>query len=189
MLTERVTRAPVMRAGAVVGVLLGALGAGQAMAQPGGTSYVNARVVDVEPIVRHVTVQRPRQECWEELVYQQSPGRPHAAGQTIAGAIVGAAIGRQFGGGSGRDAATVAGALAGSAVAAQRAQRVAAARGPGQVHAVPVERCEVVQERFTEQRVEGYWVTYAYQGQRYRTRMPHDPGDRIRLRVTVQPVG
>jgi uncharacterized protein YcfJ len=133
-----------------------------------------------------VTVQRPRQECWEELVYQRSP-RPPAAGHAIAGAIVGAAIGRQFGSGSGRDAATVAGAVAGSAVASQRAQRLAA--GQGQVYAVPVERCQVVQERHTEQRVEGYWVTYAYQGQRYRTRMPHDPGDRIRLRVTVQPVG
>jgi uncharacterized protein YcfJ len=162
-----------------------------ATSQAATTSYVYARVVDVEPIVRHVTVQRPRRECWEEIVYQREPaGRPFgAAGQTLAGGIIGAAIGRQFGGGSGRDAATVAGAIAGSAVANERAHRVVAARGPGAVHAVPVERCEVVNERFTEERIDGYWVTYAYQGQRYRMRTSQPPGDRVQLRVSVQPVG
>lgn len=168
-----------------------ALVSGTAAAQPGSTSYVYARVVDVEPIVRHVTVQRPRQECWEEIAYRREPARRPfgAAGQTLAGGIIGAAIGRQFGGGSGRDAATVAGAIAGSAVANERAHRNAAARRPTAVRAVPMQHCEMVNERFTEERVEGYWVTYAYDGNRYRMRTSRPPGDRVRLRVNVQPVG
>lgn len=168
-----------------------ALAAGSITAvQAANTSYVSARVVDVEPIVRHVTVQRPRQECWEEVVYQRDRAtrRGGVAGPTLAGGIVGAAIGRQFGGGSTRDALTVMGAIAGSAVANDRANRRAAERGPDTVRAVPVQRCETVSERFVEERVEGYWVTYQYQGQRYRMRTSQPPGDRVQLRVSVQPV-
>jgi uncharacterized protein YcfJ len=172
-------------------ITVAALAAGSATAAHAATtSYVYARVVDVEPIVRHVTVQRPRQECWEEVVYQrESAARPGSvAGQTLAGGIVGAAIGRQFGGGSTRDALTVMGAIAGSAVANDRAHRRAAAQGPGTVRAVPVQHCQTVSERFVEERVEGYWVTYQYQGQRYRMRTSQPPGDRVRLQVSVQPV-
>jgi uncharacterized protein YcfJ len=151
-------------------------------AHRGVTEYVYARVVDVDPIVRYVTVERPRQQCWEDTVYQ--PDRPlRVAGTTLAGGIVGGAIGRQFGDGRGRDALTLIGSLAGAAVANQRA-----IRRNGYV-AVPVERCELVSERFTEERVDGYRVTYQYQGQRHTMRTTTPPGDRIRLRVDVVPVG
>jgi uncharacterized protein YcfJ len=103
-------------------------------------------------------------------------------GPTIAGGIVGAAIGRQFGSGRDRDALTMIGAVAGSAIANQRAQRNQGYRE------VPVQRCEVVNERVTEQRVDGYLVTYQYQGRRYTTRTATPPGDRIALAVDVRPL-
>ncbi len=38
-------------------------------------------------------------------------------------------------------------------------------------------------------RIDGYRVTYEYNGIRQTTQLPYDPGDRIRVRVDVQPEG
>lgn len=159
-----------------------AVASGAALASHGVSEYVYARVVDVEPIVRYVTVERPREQCWQETAYEAN--RPlRVAGTTLAGAVVGGAVGRQFGGGRGRDALTLIGSIAGAAVANERA-----VRRNGYV-AVPVERCEIVSERFTEERVLGYNVTYQYRGQRHTMRTSTPPGERVRLRVDVVPVG
>jgi uncharacterized protein YcfJ len=173
--------------------MLGALASTGALADHSrGAQYVYAPVVGVQPIVRYVTVERPRRECWEETVYQPHPGaRPlSVAGPTIAGGLLGGVIGHQFGSGSGRDAMTILGTLVGSAVANQHAVRNQLYRSGGlQAVAVPVQRCEVVSERVREERIDGYDVTYEYAGQLYRTRLPQDPGDRVQLRVSVRPVG
>lgn len=152
------------------------------------TEYVYARVVDVDPMVRYVTVDRPREECWTGYEQRRS-GSFGVPGQTAAGAVLGAVIGRQFGGGSGKDALTVIGAAAGGAIARERALRNGAPRvGEREVRDVPVERCEVVSERVTEERVDGYLVTYNYQGRNYTMQTATPPGDRIRLAVDVRPV-
>jgi len=82
-------------------------------------AVVSARVVGVEPMVRYVTVNRPREQCWDEIV-REPVRRYGVAGTTAAGTVVGAAIGRQFGSGNDRDALTVLGAVAGGAVAHPR---------------------------------------------------------------------
>jgi uncharacterized protein YcfJ len=157
-------------------------GHAHAHGHPSATHYVYARVVDVDPLVRYVTVERPRRECWDEIVNE--PTRPFGvAGPTIAGGIVGAAVGRQFGSGEDRDALTLIGAVAGAAVANQRAVR-------NQGYAtreVAVERCEVVAEHYTEERIDGYLVTYEHDGRRYRMQTATPPGERIRLAVDVRP--
>ncbi|HEX7079675.1 MAG TPA: glycine zipper 2TM domain-containing protein [Gammaproteobacteria bacterium] len=172
-----------------IGAMAGALAAADAAAGPRGmTDYVYARVVDVEPIVRYVTVRRPREECWDEVVQVPVRDRPFVvAGPAIAGGLIGGAIGRQFGHGDGRDALTLLGAIAGSAVASERAARNRAYEG--HVRETTVERCEVVTERHTEERIDGYRVTYQYRGRRDTIVMPHPPGERVRLRVTAVPVG
>lgn len=145
-------------------------------------AVVSARVVGVEPVVRYVTVDRPRQQCWDEIV--REPVRPYGvAGQTAAGSIVGAAIGRQFGSGNDRDILTVLGAVAGGAVARERAIR----NGAGAVRDVAVQRCEVVHDRVSEQVVDGYLVTYRLDGRNYTLRTDRHPGDWIEL--AAQPVG
>jgi uncharacterized protein YcfJ len=145
-----------------------------------GPDVAYGRVISAEPMVRYVTVDRPRQECYDDYVREAAPG---VAGQTIAGGVIGAAIGRQFGGGSGRDLATVLGATFGAAIANQRAQRNLGYRE------VPVQRCELVSNPVTEQVIDGYVVTYVYQGRRYTTRTATPPGERIELAVEVRPVG
>jgi uncharacterized protein YcfJ len=144
-------------------------------------AVVSARVVDVEPLVRYVQVDRPREQCWNEVV--REPVRPFGvAGQTAAGSIIGAAIGRQFGSGNDRDALTVIGAAAGGAVAHRRAvvNQGYATRD------VAVQRCEVVHDRVTEQVVDGYLVTYRLEGQRYTMRTDRHPGEFVQ--IAAQPV-
>jgi uncharacterized protein YcfJ len=149
-------------------------------------------IIDVEPLVHEVTITRPRQECWLETAVAPAhrPRRP-IAGPVIAGGLIGGIIGHQFGRGRGNDAMTVIGTLAGSAIASEAAlerERHAVAAGYGRE--VTTQRCELVSEEYTEERVDGYRVMYDYMGQRYATVMPEPPsGDRIRLRVTVEAAG
>jgi uncharacterized protein YcfJ len=163
-----------------------------------------ARVVDVDPIMYRVRVSEPRRVCFEETRYEPSgsdrgygyrAGTPHsAAGPMILGGVLGAAVGNQIGSGDGRRAATVAGALIGSAIGHDVAAR-RDARGAAYRYAEPaierseytVERCEVRREDRWEERVEAYDVTYEYLGRHYRTRMAHDPGPQLRVRVDVRP--
>ncbi len=151
----------------------------------GGPQRAYGRVVAVDPVVRYVTVDRPQEQCWDEVV--RKPAAPFGVtGQTIAGGVIGAAIGRQFGGGSGRDLATALGAVAGSMVANERAQRNLAY---ADTRDVTVQRCEVVRNPVTEQVIDGYDVAYVYQGRRYTTRTATRPGERIELAVDVRPAG
>lgn len=135
--------------------------------------YVQARVVAVQPIYETIVVQRPVQTCHREVV-ETYVSRPSVAGQTLAGAIVGAAIGRQFGDGHGRDALTLLGAAAGSAVANERALR----RQSGEVTVVrePVERCTTTYQRQAERQLTGYWVDYRHRGRQYRVLRNEPPG-------------
>lgn len=148
--------------------------------------YDYARVVSADPIVRYVTVRRPVQNCWNDVEYfTVNRPAPGVGAQTLAGAIVGGVIGHQFGSGRGNDAATVAGTLIGAAIANDSAHR-----RHGYVatqHSRPVRRCETVVREHREERIDGYRVTYRYNGQTYRTRMPYDPGRELRVRVDIRP--
>ena len=107
-----------------------------ATAEAHGPRHGHARVVGLEPVYEAVVVETPVTTCHTEYV-ERAVDSPRVAGQTLAGAIVGAAIGRQFGDGDGRDAMTLIGAAAGSAVAHQRAVR----RNGVTIVSEPVERC------------------------------------------------
>lgn len=151
--------------------------------------YDYARVLSVTPIVRYVTVRTPVQECWEETRHYSVERRPNTAGGALIGAIIGGVVGHQFGSGRGNDAATVAGTLIGAAVGSDTARKRAYERGDygTTTYAKPIRRCETNYQAREEERIDGYQVVYRYNGQRYSTRMPHDPGKRIRVRVDVRP--
>jgi len=159
-----------------------------------------ARVLDVDPIVRRVRVSEPRRECYQETRYETdryyedrdrgryASERP-AAGSMILGGIIGAAVGNQIGSGDGRRAATVAGALIGSAIGhdtagrrTNRGERAYTVERP-----YTVERCDVRYDERWEERIEGYRVTYEYNGRQFTTRLPYDPGPRLRVQVNVRP--
>lgn len=153
-----------------------------------GAQYAYARVLSVQPIVRKVKVKRPVRQCYRDVEYYSvdRPARGTGA-NTLVGAIVGGVVGHQFGSGRGNDAATVAGTLIGAAIANDAAQR---RYGYETVeHARPVERCKTKIKKIREERIDGYHVVYRFNGQKYATRMPYDPGREIRVRVDVRPVG
>lgn len=150
--------------------------------------YDYARVVDADPIVRRVRVETPQRECWNEVQEVYPASRPPLTtdnlGSTVLGAVIGGVIGHQFGKGRGRDAATIAGTVIGGSVGRNTADARSGRYGPEER---TVERCEVRYEDTYEERIEGYNVEYEYHGRRYHTQLPYDPGDRIRIRVDVEP--
>lgn len=171
-------------AGMTAAVMLLGL-ATQAVAKP---VYDHADVISSKPIVRYITVSTPVQECWDDVEYYTVEQRPPGVGaRTLAGAIIGGVIGHQFGSGSGNDAATVAGTLIGATVGNRSAYRNGT-YGPVQ-YSRPVKRCETQYREHQEERIDGYHVVYRYHGQKYATRMPYDPGRKIRVRVDIQPAG
>ncbi len=176
-------------AGAALAVLL--LAAAPAQADRRGQSgavYDYAKVIRVEPIVRVVTVTTPVRECWNETrEYAVERGHGNNGGATLFGAILGGVIGHQFGSGSGNDAATAVGALLGAAIGNDAARRAPDRGYERDTYARPVRRCQTNYSSHEEERIDGYNVTYRYHGQKYRTRMPYDPGDKLRIRVDVRP--
>jgi uncharacterized protein YcfJ len=134
-----------------------------------------ARVIEATPMYQRID--QPRQECWNETQVEQRSDAPVGA---IVGGIAGGVIGHQFGGGRGRDAATVGGAVAGALVG----NEVDRDRG-GEVVTRDVQRCRTVND--SSQVISGYNVRYEYDGHEFRTRTTSDPGDRIQVRVDVQP--
>lgn len=149
---------------------LAALAAGLLGAAAGAHAAEYANVVSATPVMQ--SVGSPRQECVQgaQVVQQQ----PSGAGALI-GAIVGGVAGNQFGHGVGRAAATGLGVVAGSAIG----NNVEA--GNAGTATVPVERCRTVNGY--ENRVVGYDVVYDYNGQRYTTRLPRDPGPKLAIDV------
>jgi len=145
--------------------------------------YDYARVISAQPIVRYVTVRTPMRECWQDTGYYRAYDHPRRmARRTVAGAIIGGVVGHQFGRGHGKDAATIAGSLIGAAVAHGPAHRRVR-------YSRPVERCQTRYRNHQEQRIDGYSVLYRYKGQKYSTRMPYDPGNRIKVRIDIRPAG
>ena len=153
-------------------------------------AYDYAKVISSQPIIRYVTVKTPVRECWQDTEYYTAYNRPHGlTGSTLAGALIGGVIGHQFGGGHGKDAATIAGTLIGGSIGAGAAHRRAGVGyGPVQ-YSRPVERCETRYRDQRERRIDGYNVVYRYNGQNYSTRMPYDPGHKIKVRIDIRPAG
>ena len=138
------------------------------------------RVVRVQPRIEQVRT--PRQECRTDYVQAPVHQQRSQAG-TVIGGIAGALLGSQVGSGNGKVAAAAAGAIAGGMVG-DNVDNNGRAYGP-QVQEQAVQRCRTVDS--VQERTNGYNVTYDYHGHSYTTVMNRDPGDRVRLRVSVEP--
>lgn len=68
------------------------------------------------------------------------------------------------------------------------AQKAAAdASGPGKGSEAAAPPCRTVMVEREERRISGYDVEYRYKGELYLSRMDVDPGNKLRIRVTVAP--
>jgi uncharacterized protein YcfJ len=151
------------------------------MAHADAAFYDQARVRDVSPEYEKINV--PRTECRSEYVPNSYRRRDtgNLLGPVIGG-VAGGLLGAQVGRGNGRTAAAAAGAAIG-ALTGDRLSRGDDDYGYGERE---VRRCSDVDH--WERRIVGYRVDYEYQGRNYTTVLPYDPGNRLRVRVSVDPV-
>jgi len=150
-----------------------------------------ATVVDSTPIYKTVRVTIPHQECWEEVAYtNRYNDYTHDGGRGAGGVLVGGVIGGAIGHAVGhrkrnKQVGTLIGAVLGATIGnAYTNQRDRIRHTNYGVE----ERCEVIEEIHTEQRIVGYSVRYRYNNVTYSTRTDTDPGDTIRVRVAITPI-
>ncbi len=145
-----------------------------------------ARVDHVEPIYRVVNVPVSREECGYEEVTRYSPSQVSSSRSytpLILGGILGGVVGNRFGKGHGRDALTIAGTMLGASVGHDTTRNHVEARP----YRTTEQRCHTVTDYRERQELEGYRVSYRYNGRRYTRMMSHDPGERVRVEVDVRP--
>lgn len=155
----------------------------------GATTYDRARVVDVEPLYETVSYDVPVEQCRQERVRYSKPRQQHASATgPLLGALIGGAIGNAVGHEKrNKQVGTVVGALLGGSIGADISRRNHSQHG-STVRYGTEQICNVMHEVREEERLAGYNVTYVYAGETYTTRMRRDPGDSIRVRVSVRPV-
>lgn len=163
-------------------------------ADPPSSYYVSADVLRVDPIYTTRTIEQPVRHCTNEtreVVHQHDYERRRPDENYFVpglfGGVIGGLIGNQFGGGSGKKALTVIGALAGSSIARDAARR----RNDDRDHYHNSNRTKVCRTTYETEVVEdvsAYDVTYEYGGKQFSKRMTEHPGERVRIRVQLEPV-
>ena len=143
-------------------------------------SYTDyATVTSVEKVYKQYRTEEPYQECYiKETLQNQGDG---SATNEIMGAILGGAIGNQFGEGDGKEVMTLAGIVLGASMA-NDAER---ANSTGQV-VVSQEVCETKVKKSIERRLSHYLVHIDYEGRDLAftsKKRPYD--DVIKVKVTV----
>lgn len=159
-------------------------------------TYDYAKVITVKPVVERYEVNQPIERCWNEKVAvrysdhnrsRQYRSKSHTP--EIVGAIIGGVIGNRVGkngGGRARDVATIAGAVLGGSIA-----RDSKYRNKNRYETTryeTIERCEVKDSYVTKEHVVGYDVAYRYRGSVFHTTTDQHPGDKIKVKVSVNPV-
>lgn len=141
-----------------------------------------ARVLRVEPVVRHLERHAPERACrYEAVRYGPPAGRSHdVAGAMIVGGVIGGMIGHELG--DGRDGAVLLGTLIGTSLAHDATHRAT----PAAYGSVYEERCRVVSRPRVEEHIDAYRVSYRHRGEIRTTRLPYDPGPRVRVYTGVR---
>lgn len=145
-------------------------------------SYDFAEVLRADPIFQRVILREEEQRCDDEAVYERIESNGGNRAGTVLGAIIGGVVGNQIGSGSGRVAATVGGAVVGGAIgnrSGEQQGRVVEEVRPG---------CRIVEVERESRELIGYEVEYRHKGDVYISRMNHDPGNRLQIRVAITPV-
>ena len=161
----------------------------------------HARVSSAEPQYENINV--PRNECSSHWVNEDDDRvgtapqntQPRQYGGAIVGGLAGGVLGHQVGNGRGKDVATALGAVLGAVAGNQiQNQYTQTQHDNGQYGGNvgykqaqrEVQRCRTVYD--VQSRITGYLVSYDYRGQQYSTLMNTNPGSRLPVRVSVDPI-
>ena len=144
-----------------------------------GSFVDSATVNSVEKVYKQYMVEEPYRECYiKETLQNQGDG---SATNELFGAVLGGAIGNQFGEGDGNDAMTLFGALMGASIANDMEKT----NSTGQV-VVSQEVCENKVRQTIEKRLSHYKINVEYEGRDLSftsKKRPYD--DVIKVKVTV----
>jgi len=143
-----------------------------------------ARVTSVVPVYRTVQIAEPREQCYEEEVSRYNDDY-NSATPMIAGGIVGAVIGNQFGKGNGKTFMTVAGTVLGGSIGRDVGMKN---KRHGYYAPQTETHCEIINDYREEEELDGYRVTYRYHGEKFSTTLPYHPGKRLKLDVSIKPL-
>jgi uncharacterized protein YcfJ len=138
-----------------------------------GRHYDYAKVVKVKPVYREVRVSAPIRECWDEPVVYSTVGYSHpksASGMAVGG-ILGGVIGHQVGKGRSKKLATALGVIMGAGIG-HEAVNGHVQSSQDHSYTQYEEQCEVQHQVSYDEVIDGYDVTYRYQGERYQVEMP-----------------
>ena len=143
-----------------------------------GSFVDSATVTSVEKVYKQYRVDEPYQDCYIKETLQNGDG---SATNEIMGAILGGAIGNQFGEGDGKEAMTLAGIFLGASIANDAEK----ANSTGQV-VVSQEVCENKVRQKIVKRLSHYKINVDYNGHNVSytsNRRPYD--DVVKVKVTI----
>ena len=143
-----------------------------------GSFVDSATVISVEKVYKLFRFDEPYQDCYIKETIQNGDG---SATNEIMGAILGGAIGNQFGEGDGNDAMTLAGIFLGASIANDAEK----ANSTGQV-VVRQEVCENKVRQKIKRRLSHYKINVDYNGHNVSytsNRRPYD--DVVKVEVTI----
>ena len=153
----------------------------------GQTSFAYADVVASVPIYQVVQVAIPQRQCWDEEIMidrysHENANKTPLLVSTIIGGAIGNAVGHNK---SNQRVGAILGAMLGHSIGRDIVRNESQR---GDIEYNTVQRCSTFHEQREEERLVGYQVTYLYNGQEYSIRTDYDPGDRVQIRISVQPV-
>ena len=141
-----------------------------------------ATITKVTPNYQNVSVPNHRTDCKIVEVPIYGGTGQASTGDTVLGAVIGGAVGNQFGSGSGKDAMTVLGAIVGADIANKKG-------GQQQIVGYRQEQvCQNVTFYETQEQLKNYTITYEWNGMQGRTVTYNNyrVGDRIPVTVSIQ---
>ena len=159
-------------------------------------SYDYAKVVNVNPIYETYQVNHPVEKCYDKRVPVRNHSQHRNSSYTneIIGGVIGGAIGNRVGkrgGGSARDVATVVGAVLGASVAHDIERKNTRRHSNNDYNNSGykvVQHCELHDSYQSKREIVGYNVAYKYHGNVYHTQLDRHPGQKIKVKVAVNPV-
>ena len=152
--------------------------AGLATTAQSDSFTVRAKVIDARPVYESVEHRNPVEICDYDEYHDHYHDQTSSVTGAVVGGVIGAAIGSQIT--SSHHGDNVAGTIVGGVLGATVGSQAAAAK-PQHHH----QQCHVEYTSDYSEELVGYRVTYRYEGQEYQTRMQHNPGRFVRLRVEV----
>ncbi len=152
--------------------------------------YTWADVLRVDPVYEdNGASSQPTLPCYEEQVPLRTPPPEDDSGKRTAGgvigAIVGGILGHTVGKGDGRKVATAGGVVAGAVVGSNVAANGEHEQAESPKYTIE-RRCPGGNDN-SQRHIVAYDVEYRYRADGYTSRLAYDPGDRLRVKVTVSP--